>query len=309
MDKKRLKKLLGEEGWVYEFLAEEYKADKELACIAVNNADVFEFVPEELRQDKEVILAAIEWDGLPEDAGEEWLQDIDILRALVAIEPWNYEEFPEELQNNRETALECVKVRGEVYVFLPKELKADEEIMEAAVLHGLSLENISYLDKVASEPAEKLLSREDLVHTAIEKNGGNQMIYAAKELWKKKKLVEYALDSGFCHLRHLPEKLSAEKETVKRVIRNIPEDNRSDEYWQIIYLPEQLRFDKEFLLELIGLQEQVFRTIVQSQKNPELEELFARFPLLDNDFCQKAYAANKKCIKYMSKEMKAAVKK
>ena len=309
MDKKRLKNLLEKESWVYGFLAEEYKADKELACIAVNNGDVFELLPEELQQDKEVILAAIEWDGLPEDAGEEWFQDIDILRALVAVEPWNYEEFPEEIQNNREIALECVKVRGEVYISLPEELQNDEKIMETAILHGLSLAQIDCLGKPVSEVAEKMLAKEELVRTAIENNGGNQMIYAAKELWKKKKLAEYAVASGFCHLRHLPQKLATDKETVKRVIRNIPEDNRSDEYWQILYLPEPLRLDKEFLLELIALHENVFRTIVQSQKDPKIEELFARFPELDEDFLRKAYAANKKCIKYMNKEMKAVVKK
>ena len=41
MEQKKLKKLLEKEAWVYEFLAEEYKEQKELACIAVNNGDVY----------------------------------------------------------------------------------------------------------------------------------------------------------------------------------------------------------------------------------------------------------------------------
>lgn len=309
MDKKRLKNLLEKEAWVYEFLAKEYQADKELACVAVNNGDVFAFVPKKLQQDKEVILAAIEWDGLPYEAGEEWYEDMDILRALVAVEPWNYEEFPEEVQNNREIALECVKVRGDVYESLPEEWKEDEEIAEEAIRHGQSLKEFrNYLDNPASKTAEKLLSRADLVHTAIEKNDGNQMIYADEKLWGNKKLAEFALAKGFCHIRHLSDKQKAEKETVKRVIRNIPENNSSDEWFQLIYMAEQLRSDKEFLLELISIHEMVFHTIVQSQKDPRIEELFTRFPVLDADFCKKAYAANKKCIKYMNKKMKAAVK-
>lgn len=309
MDKKRLIKLLEKESWVYEFLAEEYKEEKELACVAVNNGAAFEFVPEKLQQDKDVVLAAIEWDGLPEEADEEWLWDIDILRALVAIEPWNYEEFPEEIQTNREIALECVKVRGEVYEFLPDELKEEEEIAETAIRHGQSLkEFVSNLGNPVSKTAEKLLGKADLVRIAIEKNGGNQMIYADKKLWKKSSLAEAALDAGFCQIRHLPENLKADKETVKRVIKNIPEDNSSDEYFQLLKLPEQLRYDKEFLLELIALKENVFRTICRIQKETELEELCNSFPVIDDDFCKKAYAANKKCIKYMSKEMKAVVK-
>lgn len=309
MGKKRLRNLLEKEGWVYEFLAEEYRADKELACVAVNNGDVFEFVPKKLKRDKEIILAAIEWGGLPDDLDEKWLHDIDIIRALVAVEPWNYEELPENVQNKREIALECVKVRGDVFEYLPEKLKTDEEIAEAAIRHGQSLkEFVNSLNHPTSEIAEKLLSREDLVHTAIKANGGNQMIYAAKELWKKKKLAKFALDEGFCHLRYLSEKLAADKETVKHVIKNIPEDNSSDEYFQLIYLPEQLRQDKEFLLELIGTHEMVFRIIARSQKDPKLEELFTKFPKLDTAFCKQAYAANKKCLKYMNKEMKAAVK-
>jgi len=309
MDKKRLKNLLEKEAWVYEFLAKEYQEDKELTCVAVNNGDVFEFVPKKLKKDKAVILAAIEWNGLPDGLDEELLYDKDIIRALVDVEPWNYEELPEDVQNKREIALECVKVRGEVYESLPEELKEDEEIMEEAVRHGLSLKEITYLDKPVSDVAERLLGRADLVHVAIEKNDGNQMIYADKNVWSKKKLTELALKKGFCHIRHLPEKLKAEKETVKRVVQNIPEDCSGDEYWQVICLPEKLRYDKEFLLELIGLHEMVFRTIVQSQKDQRIEELVTKFPKLDEEFCKQAYAVNKKCIKYMSKEMKAAVKK
>jgi len=111
------------------------------------------------------------------------------------------------------------------------------------------------------------------------------------------------------YLQSRAEKLKAEKETVKRVVQNIPEDCSGDEYWQVICLPEKLRYDKEFLLELIGLHEMVFRTIVQSQKDQRIEELVTKFPKLDEEFCKQAYAVNKKCIKYMSKEMKAAVKK
>ncbi|MBQ7863632.1 MAG: DUF4116 domain-containing protein [Lachnospiraceae bacterium] len=253
--------------------------------------------------EKDAILAAIELEGsFPEDADEKWLRDMDIIRALASVEPWNYEGFPEEIQNDREIALECVKLRGDVYEYLPKELLADEEIMEEAVLHGLSLK------KINPKTAEKLLCRADLVHTAIEENDGNEMIYADKTLWEKKELAELALDRGFCHLRHLPEELASDKESVKRVIRNMSENSDSEEYWQIKYLPEQLRFDKDFLLELITLQEKVLQAIVQWQKNPIAEEESALFPKLDADFCKKAYAANKKCLKFMSKEMKAAVK-
>lgn len=306
MGKENLKKLLEKEAWVYEFLDEKYKADKELTCIAVNNGDVYEFVPEKLKQNKDVIIAAIGWDGLPEDMDEDWFQDMDILRALVDVEPWNYEEFPEEVQNDHAVALECVKVRGMVYESLPEELKADEEIAEAAIRNGQELkELVNCLGKPAFSTAEKMLQREDIVRAAIEANGGNQMIYAAKELWNNKALAELALAKGFCHLRCLPKELASDKKTVKRVLNNIPKDNSDDEYWQVVNLPEQLRFDEAFLMELIALREQVLKTIVNSKKYPDLASCF---PELTVDFCKKAYQANKACFKYMNKEMKAAVK-
>jgi len=262
------------------------------------------------KMDKEAILAAIEWDGsFPEEADENWLRDRDIIRALVDVEPWNYEELPEDIRNNREIALECVTIRGDVYEYLPEALKDDIEITETAILNGQSLRGfVNGLDKPVSENAAGILKRVELVTAAVKANGGNEMRYADKQLWEIKELAEYALSEGFCHLNYLPENLAAEKETVKCVLRNIDENGSEDDYREIISLPEQLRQDTDFLLELIGLQEKVFQVIAQTQRKPMPEEFVAKFPKLGEDFCKKAYAANKKCLKYMSKEMKAVVK-
>jgi len=257
------------------------------------------------KKDKAAILAAIEWDGFPEDFEKEWFQDPDIRRALVDVEPWNYEEFPKELQNNRDIALECVKVRGDVYEYLPEKLKKEEDILEAAIRNGLNLQVlVNWLFHPVSEIAEKMLKRTDLVATAIGTHGGNQMVYADNSAWADKELANLALSKGFCHVSRLPKNMAAEKETVKQVVRNIPEKD-TDECWQIIDLPEQLRFDEEFLLELIAICPTALKVIKDTKKLPNRVNCF---PEINTAFYRRAYQVNKACSRYMSKEMKALVK-
>ena len=308
MEKKKLKELLEQEPWVYEFLAWEYKEDKELAIAAVNNGDVFELLPEELQEDKDVLIAALEYDdALLEQLDESVLEDMDIVRAAIAVFPYNYESLPEDMQKNREVALECVKVRGDVLECLCEELRQDEEIMEEAIRYGADLKEIAggVLNSV-SEAGMKLLKNKELVKIAMENHGGNQMCYAAKELWENKDLAEFALEHGFCFLRKLPEHMAANKELVKRVVQNIPVKDYADAIFQVYSIAEELRNDEAFMLELIGLREEIFRLILRCKKGEGMETCFPF--AVDAAFCKKAYQANAKTIKYMSREMKAVVK-
>ena len=173
--------------------------------------------------------------------------------------------------------------------------------MEEAICHGCDLKEIAgYKESVP------LLCQEKLIRIAIECHDGNQMGYAAKELWKDKNLAETALNNGFCQVRELPAELAAKKEVILHVVKNIPKEDYGDAVFQLIYMAEELRREEAFLLELIVEREEIFQLILRCKKNEVLTE---KFPFAcDVEFCKKAYQANKKTIKYMNKEMKAAVR-
>lgn len=308
MEQKKLKKLLEKEAWVYEFLAEEYKEQKELACIAVNNGDVYECLPKHLKRDKEVLLAAIEYGGdILDEMDEELFRDMDIARKIVEVFPYDYEYLPEDMQKDRTVALECVQVRGDVYGMLCRELQEDEEIMEAAIRHGVDLIELAGRSYIVPpvNGSEKLLKREDLIRIAIEQLDGNQMCYAAAELWDKKELVEFALEKGFSELKYLPENLRSDRKLVVQVVENISPE-ADDALFQMIHIAEELRQKEEFWLELIEKKEKIFQYILNCKKDPVL----AKYVPIETgeEFCKKAYQINKKTLKYMNKEMKAAVK-
>lgn len=257
---------------------------------------------EKLKLDKDALLEAIEEDDeIIEEFDEEMFHDMDIVRKMVDVFPYNYEYLPEELQEDKAVALECVKVRGDVYECLCEELQKDIEIMEVAICHGCDLKEIA-----GYKEAAPLLCKEELIRIAMENHGGNQLCYADENVWKNKELVEFAFDNGYCRVRELPEEMAAEKETIKRIVNNIPKEDYSDAIFQVIYMAEELRREEAFLLELIKEREEIFQLISRCKKNEVLTE---KFPFsCDAAFCKKAYQANKKTIKYMNKEMKALVK-
>lgn len=311
MEKKisKLKDLLEKEAWLYEFLADEYKEKKELAVAAAGNGDVYELIPEELKADKDVLIEAIRYGGdVLEEMEEEQFRDMDIVRVIVDTYPYDYEYLPEDMQSSKEVAMECVKVRGDVYECFSDELKKDSEIMEAAIRNGLDLAELNprRWSGDAVEGSEELLKKEELIRIAIENRDGNQMAYAAEELWENKDLVRFAFSKGYSEIEKMPKQMRGDKKLIMQAVKNMIPERYDHDIPQLFSMTENLRHDEEFLLELIAVREEVFRLIMRNQKAGVFG---TSFPLQDAmSFCKKAYEVNKKTLKYMSKDMKKAVK-
>ena len=309
MSNNRLKELLEREPWVYEFLAEKYQKEKELAVAAVGNGDVYELLPEALKGDKDVLIAAIEYSGdVLDEMEEDMFRDMDVVRAIVDTYPYDYEQLPEDMQRDKNVALECLKVRGNVYECFCDELREDPEIIETAIRNGLDLAELNpgrwSGDMVKG--SEELLKREDLVRIAIEYRGGNELGYAAPELWEKEELRELALSTGFSEIGKLPEHLRGDRSVVLRAVKNMVPERFDHDVPQIVSMAKELKCDETFLLELVAEREEIFRIIIRCAKNEVLKEAF---PLKSvEEFCKKAYQVNKKTLKYMNKDMKKAVK-
>lgn len=311
MEKKisKLKGLLEKEAWMYEFLADEYKEKKELAVAAAGNGDVYEFVPEELKSDKDVLTEAIRYGGdVLDEMDEEMFRDMDIVRVIVETFPYDYEYLPEDMQSSKEVAMECLKVRGDVYECFNDELRKDPEIMEAAIRNGLDLSEINpnRWPGDAVEGSEELLKREELIRIAIENIDGNQLAHAAEEAWKNKDLVKLAFSKGYSEVGKLPKHMKGDRKLVLQAVKNMVPERFQHDVPQLFSMAEELRRDEDFLLELIAVREEVFQLIMRNQK----AGMFGiSFPLKNvTAFCKKAYEVNKKTLKYMSKDMKKAVK-
>ena len=300
-DRELCKAAFQEDGSMLEYAAEPVKSDKELVMIAVGNGDALTFACEDLQCDKEVILCALEYDdGILDSLGDEFLEDLDIMYKAVYIFPENYTYFSEELQEDRDVALACVKIRGEVYEFLCEELRQDEEIAAEAIKHGADLSLIDNHD---------FLGNYEIIASAIKNNGGDQLLFASDDLRDNGKLVEFALENGLSRIRALGRKMHQDKQLIKKIVRNISlDENRQEEkVLEIMYLPKELLQDDDFILELIQENELVFHVICK--------EAFIGFVQRsipynqDAVFCQRAYDVNRKMFKYMGNAMKKNIKK
>lgn len=296
-----IKDVLEEKSWVYGYLAEEYQQDKEIAMTAVNNGYAFEELPEELKRDKDVIIKALEWEGDTYYCLDEDLQaDRDIVRAVLYSGPECFEDIPEQFQQDKSFVLECLKANCYLYEYLNEEYQADDEVIWMAVSHGLDLEYIERSDELSEEKKDDILKDKKIIMEAINHHGGNQLAYAAEKLKDDKRLVTYAIGHGLTRFA-LSERLMGDGELVKKIVaKELP----YDELWGLVYMPEKLRMDREFLLELIALNEAVFKRI-SAKINLPIGPLFAE---VDEEFCRRAYQVNPRTIKYMDKETKIKVK-
>lgn len=133
--KKRMLKVLGQSGGVLAMLSSEYRDDKDLVLVAVeNNGLALDYASDDLKNDLEVVLTAVTQNPDAIQFASEALQDDDeILSALPEDNLAIPYAFLEEDRNNKEMVLAAVQQAGGLLAYASEDLRADKNIVWAAV--------------------------------------------------------------------------------------------------------------------------------------------------------------------------------
>ena len=292
------------DGSMLEFAPDEFKNDKEMVLMAVDTGDAFLHASDELQHDLDVILLALEWDSfIIEEVDEEFYSNLDVMYKAIEMDAENFEYLVEELQEDKEVAKKCVTLNGNAYDYLCDELKEDRDIIQIAIKNGYSMKG--FLD--STEKNKEIYGDKELIELAIECNGGNELCFASDAIIESGEFAEKAIAKGLCEIKALNEQRRYDKETVKAIFANMSEESMEGEtVANVMYLPTELMLDDDFMLELIGENEYVFQAMTKEwfQEKSQRENCVKE----DITFCKRASEVNSKTIKYMSNEMKKSVK-
>ena len=296
--------VLKKSGDELEFAPDEFKEDRDLVLIAVGTGDAFAHASEELQQDKEIILKALEWDSsIVEDLDEDFYEDLEVMYKAIERDEANFEYLIEELQEDRDIVFECLKRNGEVYAFLCDEFKEDAEMIEAAIKSGCSLQTI--IQEI--EDYEDIISDMELVASAIKNNNGSEIRYASKELRNDKELIEYAIEHELHVLAYIDEEARKDKDILRKYFKSpFSLETPKATHQSVLCLSRDILSDYDFMLELIADNEYVF----QAMYSDTFYNMFKiKMPInIDVAFCKKAYQVNPKTLKFMNNNMKKNVK-
>jgi hypothetical protein len=185
----QVKEIVSKNGLEYRNLADEFKNNKKILLIAVNeNGFALYFAPDHLKNDKEVVLTA------------------------MTNKPRAFKYASDTLQNDEEVVLFAVKRCGDMIEYASNNLKDNKEvIMEAVSNHGSALMCASptlkndkevVMAAVTNEPmalfyaSHAMRNDKEIVYTALSKNG-NAFRYASEYLKDDKELALLAVSNSY----------------------------------------------------------------------------------------------------------------
>ncbi len=225
MDKETALELVSKEGWAYNDLPEELRADKEVALAALDwqrslpddedeeeeEWSILEWVPESVRRDevfeKEVVLRNIALLRYLPWANRE------VVLAAMEESPWAFSYAPTELRADREVALQAVRKDGDLLEFVSPELQADREVVYAAVSRD------GWMLKFASP---ELRADRAVVLAAVQQSG-QALQYASPELRANKFVVLQAVRSDGWALVFSSPELQADRDIILVAALSAPE--------------------------------------------------------------------------------------
>ena len=303
-DREIAKATFKKDGSMLEFAPDEFKNDKEMVLTAVDTGDAFIHASDELQHDVDVILLALEWDPvIIEDIDEVFYENLDVMYKAIYMDAENFEYLVEELQTDKDVAKKCVSLNCDVYNYLCDELKEDREIIETSIQNGYLLSGFLH----STENYKEIYADKELIALAIERNGGNELCFASNDIIESGKFVEKAITKGLSKIEGLNKERRYDKKTVKAVFANMSDESIARKTAvNVMGLPVELLLDDDFMLELITDNEYVFQAMTKEwfQEKSQREVCVK----MDTVFCKKASKANPKTIKYMSNDMKKCVK-
>ena len=76
----KLTEVIEEKPWLYKFLSDEVKADRDIAKATFKkNGSMLEFAPDEFKSDKEMVLMAVDTGDAFVHASDELQHDVDVI--------------------------------------------------------------------------------------------------------------------------------------------------------------------------------------------------------------------------------------
>jgi|GEM_PF-4439127 len=229
--KKALEKVT-ENGLELEFLASEFRNDKNICLAAIKQTiKAFQFVPETYKSDPEFFLVAI----------EEALKE-------VSENGLEFEFLSPELQCNKNICLAAIKEKIEAFQFIPAAYKSDPEFCLVA---------IKYNAHVFAHISEDLKNNEEFRLDAIQINHW-VFAYLPRKDQLDKKFCVAALNRNSWVFDLIPREL-LDKEICLVAVKQYS--------WRFQEIPEVYRSDSDICLAVIASDPNIFISIPDCLKN------------------------------------------
>ena len=248
MDKKEALKNIGEDGYGFETLPDEFKKDKEITLEAVKRwGYALEYADDILKKDKEVVLAAIKQDGdalqFADDifkkdkeivltavknsglaiiyADDSFKKDKKVVLAAIKQEGSALKYVDDIFKKDRKIVLAAVKNNGFVFEYVNDIFKKDREIVLAAVKG--SYDAFQYAD-------DSFKKDKEIVLEAVKASNNNNLQYADDSFKKDKEIVLEAVKENGNNLQYADDSLKKDKEIVDAAVK---QNDRASKYADI----------------------------------------------------------------------------
>ena len=222
MDKKEAIENIGEDGYGFETLPDEFKKDKDIALEAVKRFGyALEYADNSLKKDKEIVLAAVKQDGgALQYADDSFKKDKEIVLEAVKSSGDALEYADDSFKKDKEIVLIAVKQEGNALQYADDSFKKDKEIVLAAVKSN------GYVFEYVNDSFKK---DREIVLAAV-KNSNNALQYADDSFKKDKEIILEAVKASGNNLQYADDSLKKDKEIVDAAVK---QDDRASQYADI----------------------------------------------------------------------------
>ena len=212
MDKKEALENIGEDGYGFETLPDEFKKVKEIALEAVKRFGyALEYADDILKKDKEVVLAAVKQDGgALQYADASFKKDKEIVLAAVKSTGGTLNYADDSFKKDKEVVLAAIKQDGGALQFADDIFKKDREIVLAAVKNNAFV--FEHVNDIFKKDREIVL--------AAVKGSYNSLQYADDIFKKDKEIVLEAVKNTYSYaLQFADESLKKDKEIILEAVK------------------------------------------------------------------------------------------
>lgn len=233
-------------GLSYEFLSPELKLDRQVARAAVTqDGSALEFFPEELKKDRELVYKALQQKGTALEFASAFWDDKMLVTAAVKNDPAAFQWASQELRADRDlwlqvcpTRLEHWKNRGEVQ----KEVQNEGTVLSMADPLLLKDEEVIFEAAVQNPRVlERVDPRSEDFLLRLARQDLTALRYADIQ---SREVAEKALEISGLALEFLPEELKADKELVLEAVGRAG--------MALAFAAPELRNDREVVLRAVA---------------------------------------------------------
>ena len=233
----------------YEHVSDALKTDRDFLLEIVSlDARCLKFFSEEFKQDEQIVLAAAKHfgDAALEFGAEKFKTNKNIITEAVKSGRKALSFLAENEKNDKNLVITAVKHHGYALQYASEQLQNDKDVVIAAIT---AVDQYSNTLQYASE---ELRNDKDVVITAVGHNG-NALQYASEELQNDKDVAMAALINSTEAFKYVSERLQSDKEFILHAIGQKDEDAVDDDldYYISDNIPEKLKADKDFVLEMV----------------------------------------------------------